>query len=102
MDEGGTLEIGYRVQSIGSSGQDTRHTLTPKPYTLIITISDTGCGISVENLKKLFTPFQTTKKGGIGLGLSITREIIKQHGGEIRVTSEIGKGTEFIVALPAL
>jgi len=63
-------------------------------------LKDTGCGIPQEQMKTLFTPFQTTKKDGVGLGLIITREIIKLHGGEITVESEIGHGTESIVTLP--
>ena len=67
---------------------------------LMIMVKDTGCGIPEEELKKMFTPFYTTKKDGVGLGLIITQEIIKSHGGEIKVKSELGRGTEFIIALP--
>jgi len=69
------------------------------PY-VVITITDTGCGIPPEQLNKLFTPFQTTKEDGIGLGLSITKEIIEQHHGSIQVESREGEGTIFIIALP--
>ena len=65
-----------------------------------ISISDTGCGISEESLKKLFTPFFTTKKEGVGLGMVITKEIIEQHKGKISVESMIGEGTRFILAFP--
>jgi len=62
-----------------------------------IIITDTGCGMSQETLERLFEPFMTTKKNGIGLGMSITKEIIKEHGGSIEVESEIGNGAKFII-----
>ncbi len=64
-----------------------------------IAISDTGKGISEENLKHIFDPFFTTKSKGTGLGLAICHRIIEAHGGEIEVKSEIGKGTVFIIKL---
>ncbi len=68
---------------------------------MMLKVGDTGCGIAAEQLKELFTPFQTTKKNGIGLGLIITQEIVKWHGGAIEVESEVGRGTEFTVSLAA-
>jgi two-component system, NtrC family, sensor kinase len=67
-----------------------------------ITFSDTGTGISEENLEKIFDPFFTTKETGhgVGLGLAISYGIIKEHGGTISVESEVGKGTTFIIRLP--
>lgn len=65
-----------------------------------VEISDSGCGISKENLKKLGQPFFSTKTKGIGLGLYIVYEIVKKHKGEIKVESEVGKGTTFTVRLP--
>ncbi|OGL42915.1 MAG: hypothetical protein A2W05_03455, partial [Candidatus Schekmanbacteria bacterium RBG_16_38_10] len=64
--------------------------------------TDTGCGIPQENMKKLFEPFFTTKEeaNGIGLGLAISYGIIKNHGGNIEVKSQVGKGTTFIIKLP--
>lgn len=69
---------------------------------VIIKISDTGCGISGENLSKLFTPFFTTKedKKGTGLGLAIVYGIVKMHCGDISVESELGHGTTFRICLP--
>ena len=71
---------------------------------LEVRISDTGCGISEENLGKLFTPFFTTKPvgKGTGLGLSIVYGIIKTHRGQITVNSQLGQGATFIVILPVL
>ena len=67
-----------------------------------ISISDTGKGIPPNILHKIFDPFFTTKPKGIGLGLSITYQIVKKHGGTIKVESELGKGTSFIINLPEM
>ncbi len=65
-------------------------------------VSDTGCGIPPEDLERVFEPFFTTKKLGLGsgLGLSITRNILTEFGGDIRVESQVGGGTRMIVRLP--
>ncbi len=65
-----------------------------------IVLSDTGNGISVENLGRIFSPFFTTRQQGTGLGLSITQRIVEQHNGDINVTSIPGKGASFIIAFP--
>lgn len=68
----------------------------------IITISDTGKGISEKNLKKIFDLYFTTKKDGNGLGLSITQKIISQHSGSIELSSKENIGTTFKIILPLL
>jgi len=65
-----------------------------------ITFTDTGIGISKENIPKLFDPFFTTKSFGTGLGLAVSYGIIRQRGGTILVRSEVGKGTVFTVRIP--
>ena len=69
---------------------------------LIVVITDTGCGISPKDLPKITDPFFTTKDPGkgVGLGLSITYNIIKEHGGTLEFESQQGKGTKVIIALP--
>ncbi len=68
---------------------------------VVVRISDTGSGISAENLKHLFTPFFTTKtSSGTGLGLAICKQIVNEMGGEISITSALGEGTTFTVTLP--
>lgn len=66
-----------------------------------VRISDTGCGIEPERLNGIFEDFVTTKKRGLGLGLSITKRIVEQLGGAISVTSEVGRGTTFVLRFPA-
>jgi PAS domain S-box-containing protein len=68
-----------------------------------ILFSDTGCGIPKENMQKIFMPFVSLKKvpDKHGLGLSFAYQIIKNHGGNIRVKSEVGKGSTFTVILPS-
>jgi PAS domain S-box-containing protein len=67
-----------------------------------VDISDSGTGISKEDLEKIFEPFFSTKTGkGVGLGLSVAYSIIHQHYGDISVRSEVGKGTQFTIRLPA-
>lgn len=65
-----------------------------------IDVTDTGIGIAAEALDKLFKPFFSTRKGGSGLGLSVTRRIVSEHGGTIEVQSEPGKGSRFTVRVP--
>ncbi|MCI5128917.1 MAG: two-component sensor histidine kinase, partial [Candidatus Electrothrix sp. AUS3] len=84
MPEGGTLTVRT------SAGKKE----------ISLTITDTGTGMPQEKLKQIFTPFFTDKNRGTGLGLAITKNIVEQHGGEIRVESEEGVGTTFIIALP--
>ena len=69
---------------------------------VMITVADNGSGIAPEHLNRLFEPFFTTKEvgKGTGLGLSIAYDIVKKHKGEIRVASEVGKGTTFAISLP--
>lgn len=62
-----------------------------------ITIADNGTGIEEEALKKIFIPFFTTKKNGSGIGLSLSKQIMRNHGGNISAKSQIGEGTEFLL-----
>jgi putative PEP-CTERM system histidine kinase len=66
-----------------------------------LTVSDTGCGMTPEFVaRSLFRPFQTTKKGGLGIGMFQSKMIVEAHGGRIAVESEPGKGTTFRIYLP--
>jgi signal transduction histidine kinase len=68
---------------------------------LRIRIADTGIGIPTDNLNQIFDPFFTTKSSGTGLGLAVTRRIVEDHKGTIQVESLPGKGSAFIIVLPA-
>jgi two-component system, LuxR family, sensor kinase FixL len=69
----------------------------------IISIADNGPGIKSEDHEKIFTPFFTTKRGGTGLGLSVTKKIIEDHpGGSLKLESQVGKGTTIRVLLPLI
>ena len=84
MDENGRLEINFT--------QDSDYYITE--------IIDNGRGISKQDMKKLFTPFYTTRQRGTGLGLSIVKKIIDEHQGKIEIESNKGKGTRVRVYLP--
>jgi PAS domain S-box-containing protein len=65
-----------------------------------VAVRDTGCGISAENMEKLFEPLFSTKPNGTGLGLAIAKKFIERNGGSIRVASRVNEGTTFTVSLP--
>ena len=67
---------------------------------IVVSISDTGCGMTAGEIEKIFSPEYTTKEKGVGLGVPLASEIIRGHGGEIRVISRKGEGTTFEVVLP--
>ena len=67
---------------------------------IVVSISDTGCGMTAEEIERIFNPEYTTKEKGLGLGIPLACEIIRGHGGDIRVISRKDKGTTFEVVLP--
>ena len=89
------------LHAVEEHGQVTvRSALEPQRNTIMVEISDNGCGISAENLGKIFEPFYTSRSNGTGLGLSVSYGIIENHEGNIRVSSKLGKGTRFTVEFP--
>lgn len=84
MPEGGTLTVTARASN----------------SRLQVKVRDTGQGIDEELLPKIFQPFVTSKQSGTGLGLALVSHLIRQHGGKLDVSSEVGKGTEFRISLP--
>ncbi len=72
----------------------------PRDGAVLISVKDTGPGIAPHLLPSIFRPFFTTKGMGTGLGLSLARRLVEDHGGRIQVESAPGRGTEFIVSLP--
>ncbi len=101
-ENGGAIEIGLEEARFDEAVLFDR--IMKSGQYACITISDTGPGIDPELIHKIFEPYFTTKPQGkgTGLGLSVVHGIVKQHGGDIRVYSEIGKGTTFNVYLPLL
>jgi signal transduction histidine kinase len=83
-DDGGRIEVATRA-----SGDRVE-----------LRVSDNGPGIPTDVLGQLFEPFFTTKEGGTGLGLALTQQIIREHGGSIEVESAVGEGATFVVSLP--
>lgn len=67
---------------------------------VFLDVTDTGQGMDPATAKRIFDAYYSTKRGGTGLGLAIAQRIIHEHGGEIRLTSEPGKGSEFTIQLP--
>ena len=84
MPKGGTLTLRVKRQE--------RH--------LMIAVEDTGCGIPKEQLDAVYDPFVTSKPRGAGLGLTLVHQVIMNHRGDIKVTSEVGKGTTVTIRLP--
>lgn len=84
MSNGGTLTLRTRDEN-GS---------------VMIEVADTGTGLTRQECEKIFTPYYTSKKNGTGLGLAIVQAIVSDHKGRIRVQSEVGRGTTFVIELP--
>jgi len=85
MPTGGTLRITTEVNG----------------ETLSLVIQDTGSGMTEERIKKMFEPFNSDKAGGLGRGMPYAKKIIEEHGGNIRVESRLGEGTQVCISLPA-
>jgi CheY-like chemotaxis protein len=103
MPKGGDLRITARNLTLDDQySSQSSEGIRPGDY-VSIEVKDSGCGISPENLDKIFEPFFTTKDvgRGTGLGLSTSLAIIKSHAGHLRVCSDPGHGTSFVILLPA-
>ena len=91
-----TPEGGHVVVSVGREGPD-----------VVISVADTGIGIAEEDLPRVFSRFWRSDasrervSGGLGVGLSLVKEIVSKHNGFVEVKSELGQGTVFIVHIPA-
>src|SRR5690606_20588191 len=96
MPNGGKLRISTRNVSIADDA------ILPKGDYVRVSVTDTGCGITPDALKEIFEPFVTNKGSqGTGLGLFQVRQFATEAGGDVRVASEVGKGTNFDILLPA-
>jgi two-component system NtrC family sensor kinase len=83
-------------------GQSVCAEFTSDEQTVSVIVADTGKGIAPEVLPNIFRPFFTTKGNGTGLGLSLVRRIVEDHGGKISATSQLGKGSQFTLVLPKM
>jgi signal transduction histidine kinase len=94
--------ISNAIEAIEAKGQITLRT-TPLEQSVQIDIVDTGRGIAEDKMATIFDPFYTTKDigEGTGLGLHIAQSIVESHGGQLKASSESGKGTTLTVTLPA-
>jgi PAS domain S-box-containing protein len=99
MPEGGTLTLATCVLTGGDLETGTGYDLEPRDY-LCVSVGDTGTGISDEHLARIFEPFFTTKQTGTGMGLAMVYGIVKSHGGNIKVSSHPGEGTQIRLYLP--
>ena len=99
---GGTIHVGLEAVNIDANRSAIQE--LPSGGYACITVSDTGAGMDSTVIDKIFTPYFTTKEfgKGTGLGLAVVHGIVKEHGGDIQVTSEVGKGSQFKVFLPII
>ncbi len=93
--------ISNAVHAMGGEGILTIQTESDEKNIFLV-IKDNGIGISEDDQKNIFKPLFTTKPDGVGLGLSIVKDIIENHSGSIEVNSKLGDGTEFILTLPRI
>ena len=115
LKSNGVSKSGYfvSIEQDAASGVQAMSSVTDRPRELLIrsqrhdtgkvvvVVEDNGPGIDPENIKRLFTPFFTTRADGLGLGLAICQSIIEAHGGRIWATRNSTRGATFHVALPA-
>lgn len=103
MPRGGVLTFGARRMQLAEPLITQSGLKAPPGDYVVLSVRDTGCGISPEVMEHMFEPFYTTKPrgAGTGLGLSTVLGIVRGHGGGLDVVSQPGKGTEFRVLLPA-
>ena len=103
MPDGGTFTIATHYQKFPAGQYIGSEEVVPGEY-VVIDVTDTGCGISEENLQRIFEPFFSTKSGGVdsgtGLGLAMVYGNMRQSGGYINVKSALGVGTTFSLYLP--
>jgi CheY-like chemotaxis protein len=103
MPHGGTLTIETRNIKVDQQGKNADAEIPPGAYVMLV-VTDTGAGMSLETQQHIFEPFFTTKEQGrgTGLGLATVYGIVKQNGGGISVQSDVNQGTSFRICLPSI
>jgi signal transduction histidine kinase len=107
MPDGGALRVAARQimnDELRSMSSDSKFKIQNSKFdgdVIAISVTDSGEGITPENMKKLFQPLFTTKVKGIGLGLVVCKNLVEANSGRIEVASDLGKGTTFVVLLPS-
>lgn len=104
MPRGGTVTIETSVTALDDGWRDDDDVRLPAGVYVLVTVTDTGAGISPELTHRIFEPFFSTKADGhgIGLGLSVVREMVRSAGGQVRLYSEPGHGSSFTLYFPAV
>jgi C4-dicarboxylate-specific signal transduction histidine kinase len=92
LDALGALEAGARILRV--------RTERPEPDAVRVTVEDSGGGIAPDAIERVFEPFYTTKRQGLGMGLTISRSIVEAHGGRLWATSHNPSGVTFEFTLP--
>jgi signal transduction histidine kinase/CheY-like chemotaxis protein len=99
IEDGGVVTISVEPLTISTEQCESIENSIPGEY-VVLRVADTGCGMDEQARNKIFEPFHTTKEHGVGLGLPICREIVRQNGGFITVKSMPGQGSEISVFVP--
>jgi signal transduction histidine kinase len=89
------------MEAMGESGGELMIRTKPAESEVVVSVSDTGVGISDDKLEQIFSAFVTTKEAGTGMGLAISRTIVESHGGKLWVEPNAGPGVTFHFTLPA-
>ena len=98
MPSGGVLTLGTGIPS--DFLYSTIKTEKGRKTMIAVKVSDTGAGITPDAMREIFSPFYSTKGGGLGLGLALSLKVIEEHGGTIKVDTKPGNGTVFTIYLP--
>lgn len=94
------LNVALNAQQAMPEGGELNIAVCRRGLEAVIEISDSGVGIADSEKDRIFRPFFSTKPGGTGLGLPITRRVIEEHGGTVSFESQVGRGTRFTIRLP--
>ncbi len=99
MPDGGSLELSAVISNVQETGRGLLST-QPNPPFFRLTVKDSGTGLKRDQIEKIFDPFVSFKRKGVGLGLAILYKILENHSANIRVFSEEGKGSQFVIDFP--